>query len=761
MEMLLAWRRWFALTVLVCSMSLPGWAQPPNPAASPERTTRRSLDDEPLDADGPDDQMLPPIEVRPPVESPTTFIEEGASIPRVGLFSESIFNSPQGLTIVDEQQLRERLPRTPAEALRYKPGIWVQKTGHRGGAPIIRGFMGNRVIYSFDGIRRNTASLFGGPNGFLQNIDALDVDRIEVIRGPGSVLYGSDAIGGVINVITNEEPVFTETTSTGYRTYGRWGSVDDEMSGRQEFFLSSANMFAFVGGSLRDISDVRGGSGIGIQDPSSWREENWDAQLDFLIDENRRLQFFFQEFNAPTSRRFDRPEQDRATHRELYGIRLFAYDLTFADQLEATAYYHSQLQDSFRNGVLDRDQADKTVGVDVKASTELSSDLRLVYGFHLHQDDVTQDNPRKGTTDPDVLWINPALYALGEFQMTDWLRLDAGVRWDQFTLKSFAPPLAQFPQEVQDAIALGELSIDDFNLNTTTNAVTGGVGAVVALTDSVNLVGHVGRAFRAPNKNDLLRFGQFTFGFNVPSPGVKPESSWTYEMGIHVSRPDFAAALTAFHTEVADAVVSTPGTFGGRTFIDANGNGVEDPDEGVFVKSNSTGVLLASGLEYESVYYLPHEYTYRIFGDHPLSLYGNFTWIIGKDTGTGDPLSRAFPANGLIGLRLESHRDRDARWWWISAEAWMVRSFDRIPATRLARDPAFKSDPQDRTSPPLRVEGYVPGFTIFNVRGGIYVTENATWVVAIENVGNRAYRVKDSRIDGPGFSFVTGLDLIY
>ncbi len=711
----------------------------------------------PAEEQPPRESTVPEIVVRPP-----TFIEETATIPRVGLIGESIFNSPQALTVVDEQELLERAPRTPAEALRFKPGIWIQKTGHRGGSPILRGFMGNRVIYNFDGIRRNTASLFGGPNGFLQNIDSLDVNRIEVIRGPGSVLYGSDAIGGVINVISNEQPLFTEGgTAYGGRTYGRWGSVDQEQSGRQEFFRSSENLYVFLGGSLRDVDDVRGGTGIGVQSPSSWREENWDGQIDYLLAPGQRIQFFFQEFNAPTSKRFDRPNDDRATHRELYGLRYFAEDLGFIDKLEVTGYFQSQLQSSFKSDALDRKQADKTWGVDIKASSDLSDDLRLVYGFHLNQDDIVQDNPRNGTTDPDVIWTNPALFALGEYQVNDWLKFNVGVRWDQFTMKSFAPPLSKFPQEVQDAIGLGELSVSDFNLDTTTDAVTGGVGTVITLTEHLNLVGHVGRAFRAPNKNDLLRFGQFTFGFNVPSPGVKPESSWTYEAGLHASYPNFAAALTAFQTEVASAVVSNPGTFGGRTFIDVNGNNVEDPDEGVFVKSNSTGFLIASGIEYETSYYLPNELTGGLFGSHPLSVYGNFTWIIGKDTGDNQPLARAFPVNGLVGLRLESDRDPEQRTWWLSGEAWMVGRFDRIPSSRLARDPAYKIDPQDRNSGPLRADGSVPGFTIFNLRGGLYLTESTVWTVGLENIGNRNYRVKDSRIDGPGVSLVTGLNITY
>ncbi len=719
------------------------------------------------DQNQPDQPSEPPLpeETEEPLEitvRPPTFIEEQAGVPRVGLLEESLFNSPQALTIVTDQDLLELAPRTPAEALRRRAGIWIQKTGHRGGAPIIRGFMGNRVIYMFDGIRRNTASLFAGPNGFLQNIDVLDVDRIEVIRGPGSVLYGSDAIGGVINVISNEEPIFTQTgTLTGARSYGRWGSVDQELSGRQEFFLATPSMFVFLGGSLRDIDDVRGGGNIGVQVPSSWREENWDSQMDLLLGPGRRLQFFFQEFNAPESKRYDRPDQDRVTHRELYGLRYFAEDMGFIERLQVTGYWHAQLQRTYRRGVLDRDQADKTWGVDIIASSWVTDRLRAVYGFHMHQDDIFQVNPRRGTQDPDVLWTNPALFLLAEYQMTDRLRIDVGVRWDQFTLKSFAPPLSLFPTEVQDAIALGELSIDDFNLDTTTNAVTGGVGTVFSVTENLNWVVHVGRAFRAPNKNDLLRFGQFTFGFNVPSPGVKPESSWTYETGLRASYPNLAYSLTYFHTELHDAVVSQPGVFGGRTFIDVDGDGVEDPDEGVFVKSNSPGVIIAKGIEFEGVYYLPRWLTWQWFGDYPVSIYGNFTWIDGKDTGNQEPLDRMFPANGLFGIRIENSRDPDQRWWWIAAEAWMVRRFHRIRPARLARDPAFRLDPQDRTSPLLRPDGSVPGFTVFNIRGGVYLTENAVWTLGVDNVLNKAYRVKDSRIDAPGVSFVTSLDVNY
>ncbi|MFH2002552.1 MAG: TonB-dependent receptor plug domain-containing protein, partial [Planctomycetota bacterium] len=257
-------------------------------------------------------------------------------------YEKSSFESPLAITTVNIQELLERSSRTPAEALRNKPGIWVQKTGHLGGSPILRGFMGNQVIYLFDGIRRNTAGLFAGPNSYLQNIDVLDIDRIEVIRGPGSILYGSDAIGGVINVLTNEEAMFSDEVEFGGRIYSRYASVDEEKSTRFETHISSHDLFFSIGGSLRDINTLEGGRGVGSQYPSGWREHNWDAQIDYLIAPEHRLEFFLQDFRRPAGSRFDKPNWKQKNDRELYGIRYFGKDIGIARDFQITGYSHKQ-----------------------------------------------------------------------------------------------------------------------------------------------------------------------------------------------------------------------------------------------------------------------------------------------------------------------------------------------------------------------------------------------------------------------------------
>lgn len=113
----------------------------------------------------------------------------------------------QSVTVVTQELLLQNAPRTTPEALMNQTGVWVQKTNHGGGSPIIRGLVGNQVLVLIDGIRLNNSTYRYGPNQYMNTIDPGLVDRIEAIRGSGSVLYGSDALGGVVQVIS-KKPTF-------------------------------------------------------------------------------------------------------------------------------------------------------------------------------------------------------------------------------------------------------------------------------------------------------------------------------------------------------------------------------------------------------------------------------------------------------------------------------------------------------------------------------------------------------------------------
>jgi len=117
------------------------------------------------------------------------------------------FDIPQSISIINNKEFHERPFATTADMLREEPGVMVQKTTAAHGSPIIRGLVGNYIVLLYNGIRLNKSTFRFGPNQYLNTIDANGIAKIEVLRGSSSVMYGSDAIGGVINIFPHQ-PVF-------------------------------------------------------------------------------------------------------------------------------------------------------------------------------------------------------------------------------------------------------------------------------------------------------------------------------------------------------------------------------------------------------------------------------------------------------------------------------------------------------------------------------------------------------------------------
>jgi len=112
--------------------------------------------------------------------------------------------NPFVISSITNQQIVEKGARTTPEALQGVSGVFIQKTNHGGGSAFIRGLTGNQTLIVLDGIRLNNAIYRYGPNQYLNTIDMFTVDKIDVLKGFGSVEYGSDAMGGVIHVKTKE-----------------------------------------------------------------------------------------------------------------------------------------------------------------------------------------------------------------------------------------------------------------------------------------------------------------------------------------------------------------------------------------------------------------------------------------------------------------------------------------------------------------------------------------------------------------------------
>ncbi len=159
------------------------------------------------------------------------------------------FESPYPVSVLNETQLTQYSPRSSAEALEGLTGVWMQKTNHGGGSPFVRGLTGNQTLLLVDGIRLNNAIARYGPNQYFNTIDPNSIERVEVVRGSGSVQYGSDALGGVVQVLTKTPTFSPDGWQFMSNLYAKYMSGGMERSGRSELTLSNGR-FALYGGSI-------------------------------------------------------------------------------------------------------------------------------------------------------------------------------------------------------------------------------------------------------------------------------------------------------------------------------------------------------------------------------------------------------------------------------------------------------------------------------------------------------------------------------
>ena len=176
--------------------------------------------------------------------------------------------APFAVRELTSHQIDERLPRTFPEALRETPGVSVQKTSHGQGSPHIRGFTGFRTLAMIDGVRFNNSTFREGPNQYWNTIDLLSADRIELVPGQGSVLYGSDAIGGTVNVLTKSSD-FREAAAGASFIHGlgsyRFSTAEDSHLGHAELNTGVGRKWGLqLDGSYGDFGDVRA-AGLGRQ----------------------------------------------------------------------------------------------------------------------------------------------------------------------------------------------------------------------------------------------------------------------------------------------------------------------------------------------------------------------------------------------------------------------------------------------------------------------------------------------------------------
>jgi hemoglobin/transferrin/lactoferrin receptor protein len=677
---------------------------------------------------------------------------------------ENPLTIPQSITTATKEEIRERQPSQPAEALRDEPAVWVQKTGAGGGTPVIRGLMGHHVLYLVDGIRINNCTAFAGPNPLFNQVDAGSIDQIEILEGPGSVQYGSDALGGILNIRTKALNAFTNQTTAGGMLSGHYSTVDSGKYGHGEGYLIGSNYNVLVGATSVDAQNYRAGGDEGTLDNTSYRSRGWMGKSQWKLSEGNVLCFGYLEDVRKDVERYDQSKRNASgiprfftpeETRRIVSLRdVMDFDSRWISQVEPYVYYQhcNSLSENTSEGAAQiienvTDETQNQYGGGIQAISHLSDSIRLIYGADGRYEDqeqrITQLTTSKATeavtrSTPTGKTPDGTYDVLDAFAMADWTpieraRLTGGLRFESTHLKSDPSEL-----DVTDGF-----TVSDLRLDTRWNSMTYSVGGSYEVADGLILASDVATGFRSPTYSDVLDFGAFTYGVNVPSPNVQPEKITTWEIGPRFESVSVRAQATYFHSWLSDLITSEPT----GEFMDLNGDGIWDAGEDIYASKNE-GSGWIQGVETRGEWKI----------DDPFRVFGSCSWTESKNEDQDEPLRFTPPLHGTVGLRLQPSPQS----WWIEVFARMVAAQDAVTAADK-KDPARASDPArtfpSTDNPPLRSNYSIPGYTTYNVRAGLPVRKRSTIFLSCENLTDREYRVAFSRQDSPGINFTIGAEV--
>lgn len=653
------------------------------------------------------------------------------------------------LTAEDLARTGERsLPRAIGRAA----GVFIQESNLGGGSPVIRGLLGNQVLIVVDGVRLNDSTTRFGPNQSLSTLDPAIVERVEVHTGSASVLYGSDAIGGVIVIWTKRRAAQGSSAVDAAPVRGAIEGLHDTATDgwRSSLELSGAGASH---GWLGVISGANWGdltAGAGVEQPfTGYHTGAGFGSFECELDPNRTLRvtsFLHRDFDVPRTfqvvpgfgqsspsfARYDFALQERAqTTLTLEDDEAFG----LADRMQLRLFARSYTEQRVRrrtgsNNEVYGETAVDTLGLGADFRKALGAAHALTFGFELLHDDVDSFSRRTDVTTgaiadeagdfaPGARYGTLGVFVQDEVTALDPVLLTLGLRWSRYDF-GFDGPGGRVRGDFDDLTASIESAWD--------------------ATDSLRLTATVAQGFQAPNLEDLANDGDFAGGTELANPDLEPAQSLMVELGADVMGDGWSAHGAVFATRIDDYI--------GRRLLDAGDPNTAGDEQ--YLRANAGRVDLW-GLEFGAQHTLgPLE--------SPWSLAGVASWVRGRQyDDTVDPNTGTAPLDGVEARRIPPLNGRLALNWERFDDASPVPAW--LDSATLSLAFALVQDerhPDDVTDPRIDPEG-TDGWTSWGVDTGGPLSSHVRWSASVVNLFDERYRAHGSGIDSPGRSLVLSL----
>lgn len=678
---------------------------------------------------------------------------------------------PFKIVSVNPKDVELQNSQTAADLLGISGKVFIQKSQQGGGSPMIRGFATNRLLYTVDGVRMNTAIF---RSGNIQNVISLDpysIENTEVFFGPGSVIYGSDAIGGVMSFRTlTPQLSLNGEQHIKFNSVGRYSSANNENTLHFNLNLGWEKWALVTSITTNNYDDLRmGANGTDdyikpyyveridnqdvvftskdpkIQRPSAYSQFNLMQKIRYKPNNFVDVNYGFQYSETSEYGRYDRHLRMRNNlpryaewkygpqkwmmnnlNIDINSINVF-FD-KFIIRLALQNFEESRINRSLNNNIrsIKVEKVDAySINFDLVKS--LTNKLKFYYGTEYVLNDVkstgTNENIESGekligpSRYPDAKWQSIAAYANSQYKFSEKYLLQVGLRYNHFLLDAkFDTSFYPFP-------------FTEANLNS--SELTGSVGFVYKPSDSWVISTNLSTGFRTPNVDDIGKvFDSEPGSVVVPNPNLNSEYAYNVDVSLaKIINNNLKVDLTGYYTILENALVRRDYTLNGQDSIFYDG-----------ILSNVQAIQNAAGANVYGVQFgLEAKLT------KGLNFYTDINYQKGEEELDDGSKSASRHAAPWFGVTRFSYSYKKLNLQIYSQYQGEVK-FDNLPVSEQGKTEIYASDKNGNP--------YSPGWYTLNFKAMYAFNNNITLSTGLENLTDQRYRSYSSGISAPGRNFI-------
>lgn len=518
---------------------------------------------------------------------------------------------PYQIERITSEEIYKSSAQNSADAIGLNAGAYIQKSQLGGGSPTLRGFEANKILLVVDGVRMNNAIY---RNGHLQNAITIDpsiLEQAEVIFGAGSLLYGSEALGGVIHFRTKSPLLnFDESVSSKHKisAFARFNSSNNEKRFHIDHVFSKRKFGVLTSVTYSDFGDLRTGSNRSSEYPEFGLRPNFVevingedvvqvndnpnvqvgtgfSQYDILqkwafeVSDDIKTELNLQYSNSSNIPRYDNLAENRNGNLRFaewyYGPQeriLISPKISFSKK--NLLFDNAQLIGSFQKIAEDRisrnlnDSVEENQNEDVKVfgvtldfNKRLHQNHKLVYGLDYHYNEVvstafSRTNPYSSnpTLASDILTRYPSggsqLKNFGVYIQHNWQNRDSSIIW--INGLRWTNQTVDILYDRSDVIEWPEFFYGGI---VNKNSALVGISGLNIVKGDFTFKASSGTSFRSPNVDDLAKIRVNGDEITVPNTNLDSEKVWNNELTIEYRKKAFAIGLTGYYTHISDAII--------------------------------------------------------------------------------------------------------------------------------------------------------------------------------------------------------------